>query len=136
MGDFPLLVPPMIKLTFVFVAPFFWSVMGSMHSRGAEIDEPGFVRIGCPDVLCPGNRFVGHVFGEMITLFRRFWLGNRSRISVDHRIILMGLSLIESIEVIKAQARWPAVKWPGRTDRGFWSIVPFPEHARGISIVT
>ena len=109
--------------------------MRGVDSGGAEIDEPGLVAVGGPDVPGPIDRLVGHVGGEVIALFRRFRLRDPGRIAVDRGIILVGLALVEAIEIVEPEAGGPAVERPGGGDVGLGRVVPLAEDPGGVAVV-
>ena len=101
----------------------------------AEIAEPRLIALRGSNILNPADRFVCDVFGEVVTLFGRLWLWNRARASVKSWVILVGFTLIESVEVIKPQSSGPTVERARRADFALGRVVPFTEHGRCISIV-
>ncbi len=110
---FTQLVPALIKLSTILFDPFFRSVMGSMRSPGSEIREERLVRRQRLLVADPLDRLIGEVGHQMvIRIVRKFDPG--------HPVIeawrpLVGFTTDESVELVEARARWPAVCRSGRT---------------------
>ena len=120
------LVPPLIELAPVTFRPFFGHVMRSVTGSWSKVRKEGFIRhqrFLLPD---PGDRLVGHVFGEVIALFRGFWRLNGRGAFVDCGIVLVGFAADKAVEVFKAAATCgPLVEgahWAGLPCRHFVAL--------------
>src|SRR5206468_3460746 len=113
---FTLLVPTVVELPLVLVAPFAGDLMRGMDTRGAEINKPWLRRIGGPGIARPGDRLVGHVGSELVALLRRLRLRGRRRAAIQGRKVLIRFPLVEAVEVVEALARRPVVKRSRRAD--------------------
>src|SRR5262245_6689746 len=99
----------MVELALEPFAPIQRTPVRSVHTRRAEIDEPGFVGVGRADVARPSNRLIRHVLAEVVALLRRSRLRYRRRVAVKRRVVLIGLALIEAVEILEALTRRPVV---------------------------
>ena len=135
MGQFALFVPTVVELASKLISPFFRGMVWRVNSRSAEIVEPRFVRIGCPNVTGPGDCLVGHIGCEVIALVRSFRLRHPSGVSVDRGVVLVRLALIEAVKIVETQTGGPTIEWPGGADVRFRCVMPFTEHAGGIAVV-
>src|SRR6185369_2721594 len=106
------LVPTLIEFAFVFVRPFFWNVMRSMGCARGIIDKERPVGSECLLLTYPGDRVVGEIFVECVSLL---WCLSRldTRGAFKQvRIVLMCFPAYEAIEVLEAAAaRRPVIEW-------------------------
>ena len=130
-----LLVPAVVELAPVLVAPFLGGLMRGVDARGAEVGEPGLIRIGGARVLDPGDGLVGHVGGEVVALLRRLRLSDRRGVAVKRGVVLVRLPLVEAVEVVEALAGRPEVERAGGADLGLGRVVRLAEHRRGVAVV-
>src|SRR5262249_57517919 len=98
--------------------------------------EPALLGMGRADVADPGDRFVSHVLAEAVALLGRARRVERSRVAVEHRIILIGLTGHEAIESIAAPgaAGGPPLERSGSADFRRGRVVPLAEAAGCIAV--
>jgi hypothetical protein len=106
-----------------------------MRGAGREVHEKRLVGHQRSLLAHPLDRLIGHVFGEVVALFRRLGDLDGRCAFVDSRVVLVGFAADEAVEVFEsAAARWPLVEWShgaGLPDRNF---VTFAELRCGVTV--
>ena len=113
-GFFSELVPALIELALVLVAPFGRHVVRRMRRTGCEVHVERLVRAQRFLEFHPRHGLVGHVGREVI--FRIFRQLDLRRSVVDQRRILVRLTADEAVEVLEPGMCRPTVVRPGRRD--------------------
>ena len=134
-GQFALLVPAVVELALVLVAPFLRRLVRGVNAGRAEVVEPRLVGVRGPHVVRPGDGLVGHVGHEVVALLRRLRLRHRLGVAVERGVVLVRFALVEAVEVVEALARRPVVERTGGTDLRLRRVVGLAEHGRGVAVV-
>ena len=108
--------------------------MGSVGGTGGEVHEERFV--GRQGLLLshPGDGPVRQILGEGVTLLRRLGRFDRRGALVKTRVVLVGLTADEPVEVLETRARGPLVERAGRGDLPHRHLVALAELGRRIAV--
>ena len=129
------LVPAVIEAALVLVGPLLGHVVRGMGGPGCEIGEEGCV--GGQGLLLtdPGDRLVGHVFHEVVTLFGGAVDLHRCGALIQAGIPLVGLTTDEAVEVLETSARRrPRVERPDRAGLPHRHLVALAELGGVVSV--
>ena len=109
--------------------------MRGMGGTRGPVDEKGLIRRQRFLLPYPAQCLAGEVFGEVVALRRTpVWL-YRCRALIESRLILVGFTTNEAIEILKATAAaGPAVERTHRTGFPHRHLVAFAELGRGVAI--
>ena len=126
------LVPALVELALVLVGPLLRHVVRRMRRPGRVVDEERLVRRHRLLRLHPVDGLVGHVDGEVVVLHLR-------RIDLDHavvdeRIPLVGFAADESVELVEALVRGPAVERTRHAGLPGGGFVPLAEGAGAVAV--
>ncbi len=128
------LVPALIELAFPAIDPELGHVVRRVRRAGSEVDEGGLVGRHGLLVPDPGPRLVRHVGHEMVfRVVRQFEVRDAV---VDQRRPLVGLAAEETVELVEALPRRPAVERPRDADLPGRGLVPLAERGRAVAVVT
>ena len=131
----PQCVPSRIETAPVLVRPFRSDVMGGVSGSGGVIREEGFVSLQSPLLAEPGNRLVRHVVGQVVALcWRGRWL-NGGRPFVQGRVVLVGLTSDEAIEIVEATSGGPQVEWSDGAGLPHRDLVALPELGGRVAVL-
>src|SRR5262245_15980669 len=106
-----------------------WHLMRRVCRAIRDVREEGPVgraRLLLPN---PADRFVGDVFAEVIALLRRLGWFDAGRAVEQNRHELIHLTAQETVELLEARARGPAVEWAGDAllpGRGLMTLAKVP----------
>ena len=126
------LVPALVELALVLGDPLLGHVVRRVGGARCEIDEERLVRRQRLLELHPGDGLVGHVGHEVVArVVRRRDPGHTV---IDRRSPLVGLAAEETVELVEARARRPAVGRPGDADLPRRGLVVLAEEAGAVAV--
>ena len=128
------LVPPLIELAPVLSRPFFGHVVGGVGRSGCEVDEERLVRHQRLLLTDPLDGLVRHVLGEVVPVLGTAWGLDRHGVAVDRRVILVGLTPDETVEVLEPGAGGPLTEWAHRAGLPDRDFVTLAKLSRGIAV--
>src|SRR5439155_14799991 len=126
------LVPALVELAFVFVAPFLRYLVRRMSCSSRKVEKERFVRRLCFLIANPGNGVFHHRVVEIEILLLRH--ADDAVILCKDRIELSAFSAEKSPEIIEAKCVRPAVKRARRPLLRLRCQMPLADRSRVIAV--
>jgi hypothetical protein len=127
-----ILVPALVELALVFVAPRLGQLNWIVHSLRGVVDEEGLVGVEGFLRLDPLDRAVSEV--GLIVVVRVLRGRRESRVVVDHRRVLVRLADHVAVELLEAQPGRPLVERPREAALPRHVLVGLSEHRRAVAV--
>jgi hypothetical protein len=105
-----------------------------MRRAGREVDEEGLVGHERLLLVHPVDGVIGQVFGEVVALLRGLLGLHRPGAFVEGRVILVGFTADEAVEVLKTAAGGPLSEGTHRAGLPQRHFVALAELRRGVAV--